>query len=87
MILAPMAAGIVQMAISRTREYEADRDGGRNLWQSIVVGGCVGKKFEHYARGTMNTQAEQAKSTRSYVHHQSSKWSDNGQPILNPPQY
>ena len=27
MFVAPMAAGIVQMAISRTREYEADRDG------------------------------------------------------------
>lgn len=27
MILAPMAAGLVQMAISRTREYEADRIG------------------------------------------------------------
>ena len=27
MILAPMAAGLVQMAISRGREYEADRVG------------------------------------------------------------
>ena len=27
MIVAPLAAGLVQMAISRTREYEADREG------------------------------------------------------------
>ena len=36
MILAPLAASLVQMAISRTREYEADRIGaeicGRPLW-------------------------------------------------------
>jgi heat shock protein HtpX len=28
-ILAPMAAGILQMALSRTREFEADRSGAR----------------------------------------------------------
>ena len=27
MILAPMAAGLIQMAISRAREFEADRGG------------------------------------------------------------
>jgi heat shock protein HtpX len=36
MILAPLAAGLVQMAISRTREFEADRVGaeicGQPLW-------------------------------------------------------
>jgi heat shock protein HtpX len=39
--LAPLAAGLVQMAISRTREYEADREGaeisGRPLWLAAAL--------------------------------------------------
>ncbi|HEX3486496.1 MAG TPA: zinc metalloprotease HtpX [Micropepsaceae bacterium] len=41
MILAPMAAMLVQMAISRTREFEADRSGalisGRPLWLASAL--------------------------------------------------
>ena len=41
LILAPLAAGLVQMAISRTREYEADRDGAeiskRPLWLASAL--------------------------------------------------
>ncbi len=42
MILAPMAAGLVQMAISRGREYEADRGGaeicGEPEWLASALG-------------------------------------------------
>jgi heat shock protein HtpX len=41
MILAPLAAMLVQMAISRTREFEADRSGaqisGRPLWLASAL--------------------------------------------------
>lgn len=57
MILAPLAAGLVQMAISRSREYEADRIGaqicGRPLWLASAL-----QKLEAGAARTRNEAAE-----------------------------
>ncbi len=57
MILAPMAAMLVQMAISRTREYAADREGaliaGHPLWLARAL-----EKIEAHARGIPNPTAE-----------------------------
>ena len=56
-ILAPMAAGLVQMAISRTREYEADAMGaaisGRPLWLASAL-----DKIEGAAHRIDNDAAE-----------------------------
>ena len=53
MILAPLAAMLVQMAISRTREYSADRVGaeicGQPLWLARAL-----QKIEQLARGVVN---------------------------------
>ena len=57
MMLAPMAAGLVQMAISRSREYEADRIGaqicGNPLWLASALA-----KIERGARASVNQKAE-----------------------------
>lgn len=57
MILAPLAAALVQMAISRSREYEADRIGaqiaGNPLWLADAL-----RKIEAFAKGIDNPTAE-----------------------------
>lgn len=57
MIFAPLAAGLVQMAISRSREYEADARGaeicGNPLWLASAL-----EKIERGARAQINPYAE-----------------------------
>lgn len=56
-VLAPLAAMLVQMAISRTREYAADRMGGEISGDPEALARAL-KKIESYARGTVNHGAE-----------------------------
>ena len=57
MILAPMAAGVVQMAISRAREYSADKAGGEICGNPLWLASAL-EKIERGARAYANPAAE-----------------------------
>ncbi len=62
MILAPLAAALVQMAISRTREYEADRVGAEICGQPMWLASALGK-IEQLAQRIDNHAAERNPAT------------------------
>jgi heat shock protein HtpX len=57
MFLAPMAAGLIQMAISRAREYEADR-GGAEISRDPKALAAALEKIHNYAHQIPNQTAE-----------------------------
>lgn len=56
-VLAPIAAGLIQMAISRTREYAADR-GGAEISQDPLALASALQKIENYVKGMPMQAAE-----------------------------
>ena len=62
MILAPMAAGLIQMAISRAREFEADRGGAEISGDPQALASAL-QKIQRYAGGIPIEAAERHPET------------------------
>ena len=62
MILAPLAASLIQMAISRAREFGADRGGAEISGDPEALAAAL-RKIEAYARGTPLNTADQHPET------------------------
>lgn len=54
-ILAPLAAGLIQMAISRSREYLADETGARMSHQPLALASALNKLDQYNQRRPMRT--------------------------------
>ena len=85
-ILAPIAAMLVQMAISRTREYSADRLGAMIQGSPDAADLGAGEDLQRRAPDREPERGAESRH-RAHVHHQpADRRARLGQPVRDPPQ-
>lgn len=66
-LVAPMAAAVMQMAISRTREYDADEDGARLTGDPLALASALHKLENGVSRYPMNPDNQKTASTATMM--------------------
>ena len=84
-ILGPLAAALVQMAISRTREYEADRAGAEISRRSFVAGSGLAKDRRRRAPHPQHAGRAQS-GFRASLHREPAVRRAHGQSVRDPPE-
>lgn len=65
-ILAPIAASLIQMAISRSREYDADKTGGEICGNPMYLASAL-EKIEQYAQSQAPLQTATTATAHMYI--------------------
>ena len=65
-IIAPIAASLIQLAISRSREYNADKTGGEICGNPLYLASAL-EKIEHYAQNAQPMQSATPATAHMFI--------------------
>ena len=80
LILAPIAAMLIQMAVSRSREYAADETGAHITGNPYALASALSKLDAYSRRVPMQATPFHG----APVHHSATAWHGLRQPVLHP---